>query len=249
MGAPEVGRGLLAHDVEGGGVGVGHGALMALSAVGDDGDAGQIAPGGGAGLGIQNVLVHRAVLSHEVALIAAGGDGKGIGQPQQAGVAAAVFRILNGHGPRLALRIHAADVDVAAQTDAAAGDAAAGEDGRHAVGGVALGDAAKVDGAARVQRDGGTVLMDMLRTHQRQQGVDLRLRGDVGGVGGDGPQLYQRGHGDIEGTIRLRAVLPRQRQQAGAVLAPDGAAVTVQTTDIAGVDGAGEGGLQRVDLL
>ena len=194
------------------------------------------------------MLVHRAVRRGEIALVAAGGDHKGIRQAQGADVALAVGGILNGHRPGLVLGVGAVDVHVAAQIGAAAGEGAAVEQDGGAVGGVALGDAAQIDGAALVQRDVVIRrLVDVLIAHQRQQRVDLLLRGDAGTVGGDAPQLHQRGDGDIEGTVRFLAVLQRPRQQLRTVLVPDGGAVTVQAGDLAGVHRAGEGGFQRVD--
>ena len=194
------------------------------------------------------MLVHRAVRRGEIALVAAGGDHKGIRQAQGADIALAVGGILNGHRPGLVLGVGAVDVHVTAQIGAAAGEGAAVEQDGGAVGGVALGDAAQIDGAALIQRDAAKFgLVDVLIAHQRQQCVDLRLRGDAGTVGGDAPQFHQRGDGDIEGTVRFLAVLQRPRQQLRTVLVPDGGAVTVQTGDLAGVHRAGEGGFQRVD--
>ncbi len=99
------------------------------------------------------MLVHRAVRGGEIALVAAGGDHKGIRQAQGADIALAVGGILNGHRPGLVLGVGAVDVHVTAQSGAAAGEGAAVEQDGGAVGGVALGDAAQIDGAALIQRD------------------------------------------------------------------------------------------------
>ena len=148
VGAPEGLRPGTAHHIKGSGVGVGHGAVVT-----EDGAGQQVTLHGIAGLGVQNVLVDRAVRGGVVALIAAGGDGEGVRQGHGDGVAVGAG-VLNGHHPRLPVGLGAADVDIAAEADGAGGNAVLGEDGSHPVGGVALGDAAQIDGAAVVQRDG-----------------------------------------------------------------------------------------------
>ena len=122
------------------------------------------------------------------------------------------------------------------------------QDVRHLLGGVALGDAAQIHGAARIQRDDAAVHMDVLAAHQRQQGVDLLLGGDMGRVGGDAPQGYQRGHGHIEGTAGLIGQGQRPLQKLPRLLLHRHGLTGVEAADIAGGNGAGEGGLQPVDL-
>ena len=126
------------------------------------------------------MLIHRAVRRGKVALIAAGGHHKGVRQAQGTGVILCIPGILNGYVPRLALGGDAMDIHVAAKTDKAAGDAAFGKQLRRLIGGIAFADAAQIDGTPLVQRGGGAAEPDMLAAHQRQQRIDLLLRGDAG---------------------------------------------------------------------
>ena len=195
------------------------------------------------------MLVHRAVRPGEKALIAAGSHHKGVRQAQGTGVSFRIPRILDGHVPGLALGRHAVNVHIAAQAHKAAGNAASGKQLRRLIRGVALGDAAQIDGAALIQRGGSALQMDMLRAHQRQQRVNLRLGGDAGIVAGDAPQLYQRGDGHVEGTAGLGAVLQRRLQQCRRVIVQLGDAIGVQLGYAAGFDGAAQPLFQRVDLV
>ena len=133
-------------------------------------------------------------------------------QRQDAHIVVLFFRALNGHVPCIAARL-AVNIHVAAQIGAGALRAAVGEKLRRPVGGVPLGDAAQIDGAALVQRGILTVQTDMPAAHQRQQRVDLLLRGHAGIIGRDAPQLYQRRDGHIERAARFLAVRQRRRQQ------------------------------------
>ena len=242
MGAPERHGLLLTHDVERGGIGVRRRAV-----IGDNGDGQQVAVGGASGAGVKDVLVYRAVLRLEVALVAAGGDGEAVGKGHHGGIAAG-GRVLNAHVPRRTVGLAAADIDVAAQRHHGGGDVIGAEDVGHLSGGVAFGNAAQIHGAALVQRHFG-VHVDMGAAHQRQQGVDLLLGGDVGRVGGDAPQGHQRGHGHVKGAARLVGESQRAQQQLPRLLLHRYGFAGVETADVAGADGAGEGGLQPVDLL
>ena len=111
------------------------------------------------------------------------------------------------------------------------------QDVRHLLGGVALGDAAQIHGAARIQRDDAAVHVDVLAAHQRQQGIDLLLGGDMGRVGGDAPQGYQRSYGHIEGTAGLIGQGQRPFQKLPRLLLHRHGLTGVEAADIAGGNG------------
>ena len=97
------------------------------------------------------MLIYRPVRGGEVPLIAAGGHHEGVRQMERAGKGVGVPGILNGHIPRPSVGSDTVDVHVAAQTGEAAGCLAGGEQRGHRVGGVALGDAAQINGASGIQ--------------------------------------------------------------------------------------------------
>ena len=114
------------------------------------------------------MLIHRPVRAGKVPLIAAGGHHKGVRQVQRTGKSVRFLRILNGYLPELAVGGNAVDIHISPQAGKAAGNAAGGKQGRYTVGGVALGDAAQINGAALIQRSLRALCVHMLRPHQRQ---------------------------------------------------------------------------------
>ena len=70
----------------------------------------------------------------------------------------------------------------------------------------------------------------------------------MGRIGGDAPQGYQRRHGHIEGTAGLIGQGQRPLQKLPRLLLHRHGLTGVEAADIAGGNGAGEGGFQPVDL-
>ena len=194
------------------------------------------------------MLINRAVRRGEVALIAAGGDGKHVLQRQHGGVIVRILRITDGHAPRAAVALLSADIDVPAERGRARHTLLA-EDLRHAVGRIALGDAAEIHGAARVERDAVSVDADVLRPDERQKRGDLLLRGNARSVARDAPRRDERGDRDIKRAAGLIAQCQRALQQLHRLVRELRRAGLVQRADFAARARARKALLKGVDLL
>ena len=168
---------------------------------------------------------------------------------QRTGKSVRFLRILNGYLPGLSVGGNAVDIHISPQTGKAPGNAAGGKQSRYTVGGVALGDAAQINGAALIQRSLRTCCVHMLCPHQRQQCVDLLPGGNAGMIRGDPPQFHQRGNGHIKGASGLLAVPQGAAQQLRCALIQHSAAIGIELCHIACCDGAAELLLQRIDLI
>ena len=194
------------------------------------------------------MLIYRAVGAGEIPLIAAGGDGEGVGQGEHRGIAL-LLRVLHRHAPGLASWLCAPGVYVAPQAHQGAVYPVLGENIRQPVGGVALGDAAQVHGAALIQGDAGALQGHVLRPHQGEQSVDLRLLRHPGAVGGDAPKGHKRGNGGVKGPAGSLTESQGGGDQVRRLLGHIGAALGVQDIDFASLPGPGQGPVQAVQLL
>ena len=87
-------------------------------------------------------------------------------------------------------------------------------DGPHGVEGVALGDAAEVDGhtgRAEARALAVACKLEALPAHMAARGRDLLRRGHAGAVGADAPERDERARRHVKGAVRARGPILRGR--------------------------------------